>query len=356
MTSDEAIAAAAIVEPTAPETNPMDIHRHARPNRRQALIQGAALLAATLGAAPRMARAQAWPTKPIRVLVPFPTSSPPDISSRLVAGHLSTALGQTVFVENKPGAIGLIAMKELLRQPADGYTLLCMVMPLVTTHALLPAQAIDLQKELAPIVRIDTAPSVLVVPNDLPANSAPELVALMKAKPNGFSFGSGGNGTPAHLAGELFMLEQKVKATHVPYAQFAQVVPDLISGRLQFMFLTASVATPLVTSGKVKALGVAGGRRLTALPNVPTLSEQGLGDFDTSNWTGFAARAGTPPEIIARLNKEVVALLARPEVIKQLEENGATPAPSTPEQFAQHIAREGKRWTEVIRQAGIVGQ
>lgn len=334
----------------------MNTPHHARTHRRQILIRGAAVLAAAALLCPQMAMAQAWPSKPIRVLVPYSAGTPPDISARLVAGHLTKSLGQTVYIENKPGATGLVALKELLRQPADGNTLLYMVMPLVTTPALLPTQAVDLQKELQPIAQVDAAPSVLVVPNDLPVKSARELMELMKAKPDSLNYGSGGNGTPAHLAGELFKQLHKVTATHVPYAQFSQVVPDLISGRLQFMFLTSSVAVPLVTTGKVRAIGIAAGKRLAALPDVPTLTEQGLGDFDTSNWTGLAARAGTPADIVARLNKEVVALLAKPEVIEQLKEQGMIPAPGTPQQFAQHIASEGKRWIEVIRKADITTQ
>ena len=332
------------------------IPHHPPLRRRQALIRGATLLTAAALLSPQMVLAQAWPSKPIRVLVPYSTGTPPDISSRLVAMHLTKALGQPVYIENKPGAIGLVALKELLRQPADGSTLLCMVMPLVTTPALLPTQAVDLQKELQPIAQVDTAPTVLVVNNDLPVKSARELIELMKTRPNSLNFGSGGNGTPAHLTGELFKQLHKVTATHVPYAQFSQVAPDLMGGRLQFMFLTSSVAVPLVTSGKLRAIGIAAGKRLAALPDVPTLSEQGLGEFDSSNWTGLAARAGTSPDIIAQLNKEVTAILAKPEVIAQLKDQGMIPVPGTPQQFAQYIASESKRWTEVIRKAELIAQ
>jgi len=262
---------------------------------RRSFLQMAALGGLSLAAGASLAQAPQWPTKPIRLLVPLTPGLPPDIVSRLLASSLTASLGQPVFVENKPGAIGLMAVNELLKQPADGHTLLCMLMPVVTAPVLLPAQKVDLEKSLMPVSQIDRAPSVLIANNSLPASSLKEFVALLKARPNELSFASSGNGTPAHLAGELFKLQQKVQATHVPYSQISMTIPDLLSNRVQFMFLTSSVAVPLIASGKVKSFGVVGDKRLPALPQLPTLAEQGMGDFDTSNWNGIVVKAGTRP-------------------------------------------------------------
>lgn len=320
---------------------------------RRAFLQMAAVGGLGLAAGASLAQSSQWPTKPIRLLVPFTPGLPPDIVSRLLASSLTASLGQPVFVENKPGAIGMVAVNELLKQPADGHTLMCMLMPVVTAPVLLPAQKVDLEKSLIPVSQIDRAPSVLIANNSLPASSLKEFVALLKAKPDELSFASSGNGTPAHLAGELFKLQQKVQATHVPYSQISMTIPDLLSNRVQFMFLTSSVAVPLIAAGKVKSFGVVGDKRLPALPQLPTLAEQGMGDFDTSNWNGIVVRAGTPPEIVQRLNAEIVALLRRRDTVEKFQEMGTQAMPSTPAQFGELIRSESRKWREVIAAASI---
>lgn len=320
---------------------------------RRAFLQMTALGGLSLAAGASLAQSSQWPTKPIRLLVPFTPGLPPDIVSRLLASSLTTSLGQPVFVENKPGAIGMVAVNELLKQPADGHTLLCMLMPVVTAPVLLPAQKVDLEKSLMPVSQIDRAPSVLIANNSLSASSLKEFVALLKARPNELSFASSGNGTPAHLAGELFKLQQKVQATHVPYSQISMTIPDLLSNRVQFMFLTSSVAVPLIAAGKVKSFGVVGDKRLPALPQLPTLAEQGIGDFDTSNWNGIVVKAGTPPEIVQRLNAEIVALLSRRDTVEKFQEMGTQAMPSTPTQFGELIRAESKKWRDVIAAANI---
>ena len=320
---------------------------------RRAFLQMTALGGLSLAAGASLAQSSQWPTKPIRLLVPFTPGLPPDIVSRLLASSLTTSLGQPVFVENKPGAIGMVAVNELLKQPADGHTLLCMLMPVVTAPVLLPAQKVDLEKSLMPVSQIDRAPSVLIANNSLSASSLKEFVALLKARPNELSFASSGNGTPAHLAGELFKLQQKVQATHVPYSQISMTIPDLLSNRVQFMFLTSSVAVPLIAAGKVKSFGVVGDKRLPALPQLPTLAEQGIWDFDTSNWNGIVVKAGTPPEIVQRLNAEIVALLSRRDTVEKFQEMGTQAMPSTPTQFGELIRAESKKWRDVIAAANI---
>lgn len=322
-------------------------------SHRRALLRRAALGALAFAGAPVMAQTAAWPAKPLRLLVPFPPGSPPDVVSRLLANHLAPALGQAIVIENKPGAIGLVAVNELIRQPADGYTLMCMLMPVLTAPILIPAQKIELDKVLQPVSLIDRAPSVLVVNNTLPVSNLKEFVALLKARPNELGFASGGNGTPAHLAGELFKQHQNVAATHVPYSQLAQAIPDLLSNRVQFMFLTSNVAIPQISGGKLKGIGVVGEKRLPALASLPTLAEQGMGDFDTSNWDGIVVRAGTPPEIVQRLNTEIVNLLNRRDIVEKFQEMGMQALPSTPAQFADVMRNESRKWREVISAAGI---
>jgi tripartite-type tricarboxylate transporter receptor subunit TctC len=295
----------------------------------------------------------AWPNKPLRLLVAFPPGSPPDVVSRLLANHLASQLGQAIVVENKPGAIGMIALNELMRQPSDGYTLMCLSLPVLTAPVLIPSQKIELEKVLQLVSLIDRAPSVLVVNKNLPVNNLREFVALLKARPNELGFASGGNGTPAHLAGELFKQHQNVLATHVPYSQLAQAIPDLMSNRVQFMFLTSNVAIPQINGGKLKGIGVVGEKRLPALPSLPTLTEQGLGDFDTSNWDGIVVRSGTPNEIVQRLNTEIVNLLNRSDIIEKFQEMGMQTMPSSPMQFTELMRSEGRKWRDVIVTAGI---
>ena len=325
---------------------------HSVNTRRRNMLRSLAALA--LGASiSTLGLAQAWPSKPIRLLVPYTAGSPPDLSSRVLAIHLASALQQPVIVENKPGAIGLVALQELLRQPADGNTLYCILTPVTTASALLPAQKVDLAKELQPVSQIDRIGTVLVVNNELPAADMKAFVALLRTKPNELNFASTGNGTPAHLAGELFKSQEKVQATHVPYASFSQSVPDLISNRVQFMFMSSPVAAPLVLTGKVRALGIVGSNRLPILPNVPTLAEQGMGKLDTSSWDGIVVKAGTPKAIVERLNSEIVRILAKPEVKAKFLEMGMAAVSSTPQELGTLIEAESARWAAVIRAANI---
>lgn len=320
--------------------------------RRRSILRGLTVLALGAGIA-GTSLAQAWPAKPIRLIVPFTAGSPPDLSSRLLATHLSASLQQPVVIDNKPGAIGLVALQDLLRQPADGYTLYCLLTPVTTASALLPAQKIDLAKELQPVSQVDRLGTVLVVNNELPATDMKSFVALLRAKPNQLNFASTGNGTPAHLAGVLFKNQEKVEATHVPYTSFSQSVPDLLSNRVQFMFMTSSVAAPLVNTGKVRALGIVGPNRLPILPNVQTLAEQGLGKIDTSSWDGIVVKAGTPKPIVDRLNSEIVRILAQPDVKAKFVEMGMMAVSSTPEEFGALIEAETARWGAVIKAANI---
>jgi tripartite-type tricarboxylate transporter receptor subunit TctC len=313
------------------------------------------LLAALLVALFNVAHAQApsWPQKPVLLLVPYGAGSPPDVVARIVAQHLGTALGQPVVVENKTGAIGLLALRELIRRPNDGYTLMNLGMTGATAPALLPEQKVDLRNEIRPIVQTDWSASVLVVNDLVPARDVKELVSLMRQKPGAFNFGSGGIGTPAHLVAEVLKRDQKLDAVHVPFAQFSQAVPELMSNRVQLMFLTSSVAVPQVQAGKLRALAVVSPERLQSLPAVPTMAEQGFPQFQRRTWGGFVAKAGTPTEVVERVNREVNRILQMPEVRDRIIERGNTPAGGTPQQFDELIASEMGYWGEIIRSAKV---
>lgn len=311
----------------------------------------AALLAATHAQA--QAQISTWPQKPLLLLVPYGAGSPPDVIARIVAQHLGVALGQPVVVENKTGAIGLLALRELTRRPSDGYTLMNLGMTGATAPALLPDQKVDLRSAIRPIVQTDWSASVLVVNDQVPARSVKELVALMRQKAGAFNFGSGGVGTPAHLVAEVLKREQQLDAVHVPFAQFSQALPELMSNRVQMMFLTSSVAVPQVQAGKLRALAVVSPERLQALPTVPTMAEEGFQQFQRRTWGGFVAKAGTPPEVVERVNREVNRILRMPEVRDRIIERGNLPAGGTPQQFDELIASETDYWAEVIRSAKV---
>lgn len=299
------------------------------------------------------ALAQSYPSKPLRLIVPYSVGTPPDILGRIAAEHMQGPLGQPIVVENRPGATGTIGLTELLRQPADGYTLLAMPMPVSVAPALYPELKVDLARDIAPIGQMAWSYNVLVVHPEVQAKNVAELVALLKSQPNKLSFGSGGNGTPAHLAGELFKQQAKVSALHVPYVQFPQAIGDLVAGRLQFMFLAAAPAVAQARGGKLRALAVTGRERLDALKDVPTMVEAGFPQFVMRDWQGIIARAGTPREAVQRLNAALDRAMALPQVRAQLAKMGNDAATGTPQQFGELIAADAERWAGVVKAAGI---
>jgi len=313
-------------------------------------LAAAALLFAS--AAP----SQEFPQRPIRILVAYSAGAPPDIAARVLAAHMTGTLGQSVVVENKPGAIGVVAMTELLKQPADGYNLLTMLVPVISAPALLKGVKIDPVKDFEAVAQYTWSYSVLVTSPASPINTVNELVAAIRARPAAFSFASGGHGTPAHLAGELFNQTYQVDAVHVPYNQFPQAIADLASGRVSYMFLTTTVAVPNVKGGKLKAIGVAANERLAALPQVPTLAEQGFRDFDVRAWDGLVVRAGTPRPVIDRLNRAVNAAVAAPEVRERLGSLGLDVVAGTPQQYAELIRRDTERFSALIRARNITAE
>lgn len=313
----------------------------------------AVLLGCTLAVVADVARAQGWPTKPVRLVVPWGSGTPPDVVGRLVADRLAAGLGQPILVENRPGAAGTVGLAEALRQPADGYTvysvsLSTLVAPLLFSHV-----GADFLKDMAPVGHLVWHYNVLVVPASSPLRGAQDLLNEARARPGQLRFGSGGNGSPAHLAGELFRQVTKTDATHVPYNQFPQAIADLVGGRLDFMFLTASAAIPQIAGGKLRPLATTGARRLPALPDVPTMLEAGFSGFEVRAFDGWMVRAGTPREIVERLNAELVKALAAPPVQERLAQLALETESMSPQQFGAMMARESERWLRIGRAAGV---
>ena len=297
--------------------------------------------------------AQAYPTKPKRIVVPFPAGGTTDVLARAAAQKLAETLGQPAVVDNRPGAGGNIGAELVAKSAPDGYTLL---MGTVGTHAinpgLYPKLPYDHVKDFAPVILVAGVPNVLVINPALPVNSVPELIAYAKANPGKLNFASSGNGTSIHLSAELFKTMAGVQMTHVPYKGSAPALQDLVGGQVQLMFDNLPSSLALIKGGKLKALAVTSGARAAALPDVPTLAESGLPGFEASSWFGLLAPTGTPSSVIAKLNGEIAKWLATPEAKEKLLAQGANAAGGTAEEFAQFIAAETAKWQKVVKESG----
>lgn len=296
--------------------------------------------------------AQNYPSKAIRMVVPWPPGTPADVSGRIVAEKMSAALGQAIVVDNKPGAAGTIGMADALRQPADGHTLYLLSSASLVAPLLFPAQSIQFS-QLEPVGHMAWSYNVLVTPVTSALKGPADIVQTAKAKPGTLSFASGGNGTPAHLAGELFKQQTGTVTTHVPYNQFGMAIGDLIADRTNFMFLTASAAIPQIQGGKLKAMAVTGAKRLPALKDVPTMAEQGFGDFVLRSFDGMMVKVGTPKEVVERLNTELNKALNLPEVRDRLGALALETEPMNSGQFGTVIATETEKWQRIGRAAQI---
>jgi len=311
-----------------------------------------ALIAAVL---PLAAWSQAYPSvKPIRLIVPFAPGGNVDITARTIAPGLGEAIGQTVVVENRTGAGGVLGADAVAKSPADGYTLLMGSNSSVSVApALNPKNPYHPIRDFAPISLVAATPFVLVAHPSVPANTLGELIALAKAKPGSLTMASGGIGSSNHLVGELFQSVTRTKLLHIPYKGAGAVAGDLMGGQVQLLFDQLAASTPNIKSGKLKAFAVTSATRASVLPEVPTMVESGLKEMDVINITGLLAPIGTSPEIVARLNAALLKVLARTEVKERFATLGVSPLGSTPEQFATFIRDDYAKWTKVITDANI---
>jgi tripartite-type tricarboxylate transporter receptor subunit TctC len=294
-----------------------------------------------------------YPTKPIRLVVPFPPGGPLDAAARGIGQKVSDDWGQPVIVDNRPGAGGNIGADLVAKSAPDGYTI---VMGALSTHAvnvtLYGKLPYDPVTDFAPITLVAVTPNVLVVNPSLPVNSVADLIAYAKANPGKLSFGSGSNGSAGHLAGELFKTEAHVDMVHVPYKGSAPALQDLLGGRIQLMFDNLASSMPYVKAGKLKALAVTTAERSPLVPDLPTLAESGLRNFDIYTWYGLMAPAGTPKDIIAKWNAEVAKILNAPDMKERLVAQGAQAAPDSPDAFAALIKREIPKYARIVKDSG----
>jgi tripartite-type tricarboxylate transporter receptor subunit TctC len=310
---------------------------------------------ALFGAALPSAHSQTWPSRSLRIVVPFAPGGSTDIFARLVGDRLATALGQPVVIDNRPGAGGNIGADAVAKAPADGYTLLMATTGVMAiNNAMYKNLSYDAAKDLKPVIYIASITNVLIVPVDSPLKSVADVIATAKASPGKLSFASSGSGASTHMSAELFRLMTGTELLHIPYKGSGQAMPDVISGRVSMMFENMPGAVGHIKSGQLRVLGVTGLKRTPALPDVKTVAEAGVPGYESLSWSGIAAPAATPPEVIARLNREINAILANPDMRAKLAEQGAEAVGGAPEAFGEHIARERQKWSKVVRDAAIV--
>jgi tripartite-type tricarboxylate transporter receptor subunit TctC len=316
------------------------------PTRRLAL----ALAATTLSCS---AFAQAWPAKPIRLVVPFPAGGGTDTIARETSQRVAAATGWTFVIDNKPGAGGNLGVDAVAKSPADGYTLvLGQTSNLAINPTLYAKMPYDSQKDLAPVVLVANAPLVMVTGVGTPYKTLADAVNAAKARPGQLNFASPGNGTVAHLTSEMFQKAAGFKTQHIPYKGAAQALTDVISGGVELYMSSVPTLIGQIRNNKLRALAVTSAKRVDDLPNVPTINESGYQGFDAVTWFGLLAPAGTPKEVIARLNAEFNKALQHPELRKKLGDEGADAAGGTPEQFAALIRDEIPRWGKVVKESG----
>ena len=317
------------------------------------LLTALAFLAGSAFALPPHAHAQSYPSGMIRVVGATAPGNPPDIITRLIANELAESEGWRIVVENKPGAIQTIGTAEVLKQPADGHTVLSIALPASAAPALIPTMSFRLDADFIPVIKLASAYHVLVVHPSVPANSLGELVALLKNNPDKYQFSSGGFGTPAHLAGEMFKLQTGVRATHVPYQALPRAIADLLNGTNHYQFISPLPVVDLIGTGKLRALAVTGPRRLPVLKDVPTVGEQGFPDLIIEDWFGLLVKAGSPDESVVRLNSAINKVLAKPNVRAAIERIAAEPTGGTPQEFKEFLTAQISHWGKVVRDSGI---
>jgi len=315
-----------------------------------AVLRYASLLIAffAAGASP----AQDYPSRPVRIVVPFAPGGSTDVLARLVGQKLGERSGQPVIVENRAGAGGNIGAEQVARSAPDGYTLLLGGVPHAISASLYSKLRYDLARDLTAIAEIASFPSAIVLHPSLPAHSVKELIALARARPGQLIFGSAGNGSPNHLALELFKTIAGIDMVHVPYKGSGQLVGDLLAGQVQLASMGLPVAIPHVQSGKLTAIAVTGAARSSLLPDVPTVSEAGLPGFEVTSWYGVFGPAGLPAGIVAKLNSEIGSAVTAADIKERLAALGAEPSVKSPDQFGRYVRQEITKWAKVVRDSG----
>ncbi len=294
-----------------------------------------------------------WPSKPLRMILPFPPGGGTDILGRLIGDRLAASLGQPVVTENRGGAGGNVGAEAAARSAPDGYTIVLVAPSLAISPTLYSKLNYDPVKDFAPVGLVASVPNVMVTHPSVPAQNLREFLELARAKPGGMNFGSGGSGTSNHLAGELLNLAAGIKLVHIPYKGVNLAMQGVLAGEVQLVFIGVPVPAPHIKAGRLRALAVLARERSPLLPEVPTAAEAGLPDFDVTTWYAILAPAGTPRPIIARLNAELVKMMQSPEMKERLAGMGTEPMTSTPEECAAYIRREIAKWGDVVRKAGL---
>jgi tripartite-type tricarboxylate transporter receptor subunit TctC len=325
-----------------------------RRSRRSLLRLAGAAIAVAAGIASSPSAQAAYPDRPIQLLLSFPPAGATDVLARAVGQEMGKALGQSIVVENKPGAGGNIGLIAAARAPADGYTVyLAAVTNAAIAAAAYPPQPASLVKNFTPVAGVGTVPHILVVPTSTPAQNVSQLVSFLKSAPGKYNFASQGPGTLSHLEGELFKMRTGVDIVHVPYKGSSQAMPDLISGAQAMMFDSIPSAMPHVKAGKLKVLAVASGKRVSTLPDVPTVQEAGVPGFEANNLFGFVVPKGTPPEAVSKLSKAIETALASPALREVMEKQGVELKYTPADEFGKMIDQEFKTWGKVVETAKI---
>jgi len=310
------------------------------------------LAAALLACGTALVAAQDYPTKPVRIIVPFAASGPADVYARFLAQRLQEALGQTFIVDDRPGAGSIIGTDAVAKSAPDGYTLLLMSNTHTVNESLIATKPFQLMRDFTPIAAINSSDLVLVARSGLPVTTLAELIAAAKAKPGGLSYASSGPGTPYHMAGELFKAMAGVSILHIPYKGSSGARSDVLGGQVDLMFDAVPTMSEHIRAGKVKALGTTGTARSAVLPDVPTIAEADVAGYEATIWLGLMAPKNTPAAIVSKLNAEVVKIVSNPDVVKAWKAQGASPMPMSVVEFTRYLDQDIVKWAHIVKVSG----
>jgi tripartite-type tricarboxylate transporter receptor subunit TctC len=312
----------------------------------------APVAAAIALAVPLNAPAQGYPAKPVRIIVPFAAGGPADIYARVLGQRLQEPLGQSFVIDDRPGAGSIIGTDIVAKSPPDGYTLLMMSNTHTVNESLVPKKPFALMKDFVAVAPVNYSDLLLVVHPSVPAKSVKELIQLAKAKPRGMNYASSGTGTPYHMAGELFKALAGVDLVHIPHKGSAEARTSVMSGQVEMMIDAITTMAPIAKSGRVRALGTTGQKRAAVLPEVPTISEAGVKGYEATIWLGIMAPAGTPKQIVDRLNAEITKIVNRPDVRKAWNDQGAEPMAMSPDEFEKYLNQDIEKWAKIVKISG----